>query len=350
MNYIIADLEATCWEGNGDVAKMETIEFGAVKLNGDNFEEIGEFSCFVRPITSPKLSDFCIQLTSIRQEDVDSAEYFPTAFKAFMKWTGKEDFKFCTWSTYDLTQLKEDCARHHMAFPVSLTSHIDLRQLFAAKHGVGPFSMDKALKFLKMSLDGTHHRALDDTRNIAKIAIDLFTNQSGTGVYVVSYDSKWPGEFETEKESILGLLKDEIRSIEHVGSTALQGMAAKPTIDLLVGVYMLDVNDNVIKSLESLGYRYFGEYSIPGRHFFRKGKPPTHHIHWVETGSDFWDTQLLFRDYMRAHPADAQKYEKLKKGLAKKYEHDRDKYTLAKTEFIVGINKKAKEWKAGRGD
>lgn len=237
-----------------------------------------------------------------------------------------------------------------MAFPASLASHIDLRRLFAAKYGVGPFSMDKALKVLKMPLEGTPHRALDDTRNIARIAVDLFTNTAGTSVHVVDYDSQWPKEFEKEKEKILELLKDEIRSIEHVGSTALPGVAAKPTIDLMVGVYMLDVNDKVIKSLEGLGYRYFGEYSIPGRHFFRRGKPPSHHIHWVETGSDFWETQLLFRDYMRAHPADAQKYEKLKKKLAKKYRDDRDKYTLAKTEFIVGINKKAEDWKAGRGD
>ncbi|MFH2203390.1 MAG: GrpB family protein [Elusimicrobiota bacterium] len=341
-------MEATCWEEGQELERMEIIEIGAVKLDGETYQPCGEYASFVRPVAEPVLSEFCRRLTSIRQQDVDSAAGFKEVLPAFMKWVGEDPIRFCTWSTYDLKQLKVDCARHGLELPRALSSHIDLRQLFAAKQGGAPRPMEQALIDLGLPLDGVHHRALDDSRNIAKIAVDIFTNKKGGHVEIVEYDPAWPGQFAAEQDAILAVLGDMISAVEHVGSTALPGVAAKPTIDLMVGVDRLDVGKKVVAALADLGYSYFGEFSIPGRHFFRKGTPPTHHVHWVEITSDFWDKQLLFRDYMRAHPADGRAYEEHKKKLAAKFRDDRDKYTLAKTEFIEEINRRALAWRAER--
>jgi inhibitor of KinA sporulation pathway (predicted exonuclease) len=344
MNYLIVDLEATCWEKKVGVDAMEIIEIGAVKLDGDNYAVIDEFQRFVKPAENPRLSDFCTKLTSITQKDVDGAEFFESVFADFLTWAGPEPYRFCSWSTYDLKQFREDCARRGVEFPEKLESHIDLQQLYSAKSGSPISTMEQALKKLDIPLDGAHHRALDDSRNIAKIAISLFKAKAGEGVKIIEYDSGWPKEFEAEAARIRAVLGGHIKEIEHVGSTALPGVAAKPTIDLMIGVATLEMTADIVGAFEKMDYRYFGEYSIPGRHFFRKGKPPTHHVHWVESGSEFWKKQLLFRDFMRSNPEDCARYVSLKKELAVKYKNDRDKYTLAKTEFIEEINRKAAAW------
>jgi len=85
---IVLDLEATCWEKGTSLERMETIEFGAVRLDGRTLFPVGEFSRFIRPIEEPVLSDFCKRLTGITQEDVDNAETFPLVFKDFLEWLG----------------------------------------------------------------------------------------------------------------------------------------------------------------------------------------------------------------------------------------------------------------------
>ncbi len=169
-------------------------------------------------------------------------------------------------------------------------------------------------------------------------------------IEVVGYDPQWPRRYREETEALRKALGRRIDRIEHVGSTGVPGTAAKPTIDILVGVKKLNVDETVTSKMKALGYRYFGEYGIPGRYFFRKGSPPTHHVHWVKTEGEFWRRQLLFRNYLREHPRELRRYEKLKRGLARKFRTDRSSYTESKTEFVEDALERARVWrKAGRG-
>lgn len=170
MRYIIVDLEATCWDKGGSPDRMEIIEIGAVEMTSAGAEAGREFASFVRPVASPILSDFCKELTTIRQEDVDSAEPFWSVFPGFVKWIGDSDFTLCSWGAYDLNQFRKDCARHKFPLPESFEKHINLKREFSEQQGIKPTGMNGALKHLGLTLEGTHHRGIDDARNIAKIA------------------------------------------------------------------------------------------------------------------------------------------------------------------------------------
>lgn len=168
---------------------------------------------------------------------------------------------------------------------------------------------------------------------------------------LVDYDPTWPILYEEEKDSILGVIGDFIIDIQHIGSTAVPGLGAKPIIDIMVAIHRLTLVEKCVQPLQTIGYEYRGEYGIPGRHFFRK--PPsdsgarTHHLHMVEKESDFWERHILFRDFLRVHPEEAQRYHQLKKELAAKFASDRDAYTEAKTSFIESLVKKAHASKTG---
>jgi GrpB-like predicted nucleotidyltransferase (UPF0157 family) len=164
-------------------------------------------------------------------------------------------------------------------------------------------------------------------------------------VEIVDYDPDWPAAFEREKERLLACLPgDLVVRIEHFGSTAVPGLAAKPIIDLLVEVTDLEaVRERAVPILESQGYEHFwrptfGDAGEPFYAWFIKRDPAsgrrTHHIHMVE--GDFashWD-RLLFRDYLIAHPDVAAQYGALKRRLAAEASTDRVGYTEAKGDFI----------------
>ncbi len=170
MRYIIVDLEATCWENVRNYERMETIEIGAVELLEARSPHGREFGRFIRPVVEPQLSDFCKQLTTIRQCDVDCAETFPSVFRDFVAWIGDESFKLCSWGGYDLTQFRTDCKRHGMPLPTSFDAHINLKKEFANVFRTKVCGMERALVHAGIPLDGTHHRGIDDARNIAKLA------------------------------------------------------------------------------------------------------------------------------------------------------------------------------------
>ncbi|MBI3298928.1 MAG: GrpB family protein [Elusimicrobia bacterium] len=163
-------------------------------------------------------------------------------------------------------------------------------------------------------------------------------------IEVVPYEASWPAAYEAERAAINARLGELGASFEHIGSTAVPGIAAKPTIDLMAGVDELRVDESVVEPLADLGYRYLGEYGIAGRHFFRKGSPPTHHLHWVRRGGDFWWKQLVFRDFLRTSPTDARAYEALKRDLASRFHNDRSRYTASKTSFVTGTLERAWRW------
>ncbi|MBI5065303.1 exonuclease domain-containing protein [Candidatus Woesearchaeota archaeon] len=176
MQYIIFDLEATCWEGNKSKAS-EIIEIGAVKLNSE-LKIIDTFSNFVKPTINPELSDFCTKLTSIIQEDVSKAEQFEKVMKEFEYWISSNGQKpyLCSWGFYDKRQILEECKikRYEGKIIGFLENHISIKHQFAEIKKVKPCGMNEALKMLNLSLEGVHHRAISDAKNITKIFVNVF--------------------------------------------------------------------------------------------------------------------------------------------------------------------------------
>ena len=172
-------------------------------------------------------------------------------------------------------------------------------------------------------------------------AIMLGLDRKSVGL--APHRAEWKTLFESEANLLREAAGKYAVAIEHIGSTAVSGLVAKPIIDILVGVQKLEDAEKCIAPLTEIGYEYRGEQGIAGRFYFRKGtaEVSTHHLHMVEITSDFWRTHLLFRDYLRQHPNAAQDYGKLKRELSVKYKNNRPAYTEAKATFIESILKKA---------
>ena len=158
-------------------------------------------------------------------------------------------------------------------------------------------------------------------------------------VTIVPYDPEWPLMFEGERAALAEVFHGTGAEIEHVGSTAVPGLGAKPVIDVMVGVSRLADVEEKAKLLESAGYQYVPEYeaALPERRYFRKppSRPRVYHLHCVVKGSDFWKRHLQFRDYLRIHPTVAAEYYKLKCELASRC--SKAAYTEAKSSFVEGV-------------
>lgn len=189
MRYIIVDLEATCWENVRAFDRMETIEIGAVEMPAATEPPSREFCRFIRPVAEPRLSRFCQQLTTIRQRDVDSADYFWIVFPEFVEWIGGDPFILCSWGGYDLTQFRTDCDRHGLEFPASFERHINLKKEFARLLGIKACGMQRALDHAGLPLEGTHHRGIDDARNIARLAALVLPTLESAGALPAAPDA-----------------------------------------------------------------------------------------------------------------------------------------------------------------
>jgi GrpB-like predicted nucleotidyltransferase (UPF0157 family) len=170
-----------------------------------------------------------------------------------------------------------------------------------------------------------------------------------TKVEVVPHDPRWRDAFDAEAKRVAAALGPDAVAIHHVGSTAIPGIHAKPVIDLLVEVRDVAAIDARSAMMESIGYEVMGEYGIPGRRYFRKDDPRgtrTHQVHAFLAGSGEVERHLAFRDYMIAHPADAQRYGELKRKLAEQYPRDMDGYMDGKDGFIKEMDRRAAEWRS----
>jgi GrpB-like predicted nucleotidyltransferase (UPF0157 family) len=163
----------------------------------------------------------------------------------------------------------------------------------------------------------------------------------GWPVVILPYDVRWPELFRAERDPLAGIFGERAAGIEHVGSTAVPGLAAKGIVDILLGLRPLELRPPDLDAMARRGYVYRGELGIPGRHFFQKGRPPTHHVHVVEHGSVEWLKHVHFRDHLRAHPEDVLSYAKLKRDLAARYPEDRDAYTEGKSPFVAAVLRRA---------
>ncbi len=165
--YLVVDLEATCDDAGAiPRGENETIEIGAVLVDGASLRMIAEQTIFVRPIHHPVLTPFCTELTTITQAMVDPALLFPAAIARLVAFgTGA---LFCSWGAYDRNQLAADCARHGIAMPFA--DHWNLKEGYAtragSRKGLGTMA---ALRRLGIEPTGTHHRGIDDARNIARM-------------------------------------------------------------------------------------------------------------------------------------------------------------------------------------
>jgi GrpB-like predicted nucleotidyltransferase (UPF0157 family) len=167
-------------------------------------------------------------------------------------------------------------------------------------------------------------------------------------IEIVPYNPHWPKAAEEEISLIKKVLPyNWIVDIQHIGSTAIPGLAAKPIIDIYVGVTSIqEAQQQAIKLIEELGYQFWTDNPNKEKMFFVKGMPPfgtgrTHHIHIVEHDSNYWRARILFRNYLRSHVEEVQEYEQLKRKLMQEYSLDREAYTDAKAEFITAVLKKA---------
>jgi inhibitor of KinA sporulation pathway (predicted exonuclease) len=171
LNFVIFDLEATCWESDHS-KDSEIIEIGAIKLN-NKLELIDTFSEFLKPVINPFLSDFCIKLTTINQCDIDNADSFCEVMPKFEKWITAMDNEviLCSWGFYDKKQISKECSfkGYNGEIKKLLNKHISIKHRFAKAKGIEPCGMVQALEILKIPLVGTHHRGIDDAKNITEI-------------------------------------------------------------------------------------------------------------------------------------------------------------------------------------
>ncbi len=170
-------------------------------------------------------------------------------------------------------------------------------------------------------------------------------NLAAGPIVIADYDPRWPQKYEEERARIAEAMGEWLLDIQHVGSTSVPGLAAKPVIDIMPGVRSLDDDGHFIAPLEALGYEHVPAFQdeIADRRYFRRGVPRQFHVHVVVPGGDFWVRHIAFRDYLRAHPETAVEYEALKRKLAAQFGEDRLAYVHAKTDFITGIERLAME-------
>lgn len=155
----------------------------------------------------------------------------------------------------------------------------------------------------------------------------------------MDHDSSWPASFRAERDRILAAVGDLVIELEHVGSTSVPGLAAKPIVDMLAGVCNVEAAAVRAGDLLSIGYEDFG-LQVPGRQLFARGGPAneaTHHLHLVTHGTPAWLDPLRFRDRLRADPELAQRYAQLKREMAAAHGRDIKSYSEGKNAFVRSV-------------
>lgn len=154
-------------------------------------------------------------------------------------------------------------------------------------------------------------------------------------VEVKPYDEQWTSKFVDEANKLHDIFGTEIIEIHHIGSTSVNGLKAKPIIDIMPVVRDINLIDEFNIAMISIGYEAKGENGITGRRFFQKGGDNrTHHIHFFELGNPEIERHLAFRDYLRSHSDVAKKYGDLKEELSKRFPYDIESYIKGKEQLV----------------
>jgi GrpB-like predicted nucleotidyltransferase (UPF0157 family) len=168
-------------------------------------------------------------------------------------------------------------------------------------------------------------------------------------IRIVDYDPEWPARARREMRRIGHALGSVAARLEHVGSTAVPGLASKPIVDLQLSVAAIEPRDAYVGPLERLGYLFVPAPEAPDYHFFARPpeRPRSHHLHVCEAGSEHEHRHLAVRDYLRAHGDEAASYEALKRDVAARHPADRLAYIEGKDEFVTALEARALRWVRG---
>ncbi len=170
MNFIVFDLEATCWRGRPPGDANEVIEIGAYKISALG-QVVSIFNKFIKPTVNPKLSKFCKELTNIKQVDVDRSNKFPVVLEQFQDWINiyDEDYLLCSWGDADIRLLRNDCILHDLEHDW-LVKNIDVKnQYHEIKGKVKYGGLKKTVEKEGFEFTGLQHRAIADAENLAKV-------------------------------------------------------------------------------------------------------------------------------------------------------------------------------------
>lgn len=163
-------------------------------------------------------------------------------------------------------------------------------------------------------------------------------------VRLSNFSEEWAQMYQSEAQFLKTVFSDEIVRFEHFGSTSVQGMKAKPVIDMMGIVKDINKIDAYNDKMASLSYDVAGDWGIPGRRLFRKGgENRTHHIHFYQIDNPQIERHLIFRDYLRSHPEEAAKYSSFKEELAQRFENTSG-YSSAKKAFVSEMEQRALHW------
>jgi GrpB-like predicted nucleotidyltransferase (UPF0157 family)/GNAT superfamily N-acetyltransferase len=209
---------------------------------------------------------------------------------------------------------------------------------FKATGEYEPMTSDSTLRAHEMTLSLERHPSLDDRFDPA--------------VRIVEYDAAWPVLAESELRRIKDALGGPAPRLEHVGSTAVPGLAAKPIIDLQLSVDSLEPRHRYAEPLQALGYLFVPTPESPDYHFFAKPaeRPRTHHLHVCEVQSEHEFRHLAVRDFLRAHVAEAERYAELKRELVLGGPQDRLAYIAGKEAYVAALEARATAWARSRDE
>lgn len=162
-------------------------------------------------------------------------------------------------------------------------------------------------------------------------------------IRIAPYAPERVGDYELEADAIRRVLGNHVVSVDHVGSTAVPGLASKPIIDIQVCVKAMEPRDTYVRPLQELGYLFAPDPDSPDFHFFGKpaGRPRRFHLHVCQTGSLHEQRHLAVRDYLRAHPAEAERYADRKRELVAQHPEDRLAYIKGKEPYMRDIEQRA---------
>ncbi|PBB04664.1 MULTISPECIES: GrpB family protein [Salimicrobium] len=170
-------------------------------------------------------------------------------------------------------------------------------------------------------------------------------------VEVTSYNKDWPFLYEEEANRLRRIFGSEIIEMDHIGSTSVEGLIAKPVIDIMPVVKDIERIDDFNTAMIDIGYEPKGENGLPGRRYFQKGGDQrTHHIHFYKMGDSEVERHLAFRNYLRSHPEAVKEYGDLKKELAQNFPYDIEAYINGKEQLVSKIDKKAIAWHQGSSE
>jgi len=163
-------------------------------------------------------------------------------------------------------------------------------------------------------------------------------------IHIEEYNPEWVRQYEYEKEKLCSALGNTVLGIEHIGSTSIPGIWAKPIIDIMIGVKSLPLEECLIDKVIELGYENLGEAGVSGRIYFRKRFPKAYNVHITQFGNLIWKNNILLRDFLRSNKDEAMRYSELKRMIISEGVNNLLEYSERKADFIDEILKKVNEW------